>query len=141
MMKEYKHIYLDTAPIIYALENVAPYAAAVQEFIFANFRSDALFSTSAITNTEYLVIPYKEQDNDKIKEFEQFKVILKIQVVALGDAIAKKAAQICATYSGIKTIDALHLATAIQSQCDVFLTNDKQLKQVAEINVLLVDEL
>ena len=38
-------------------------------------------------------------------------------------------------------MDALQLASAIQNHCDVFLTNDKQLKQGEEINVLLVDEL
>lgn len=38
-------------------------------------------------------------------------------------------------------MDALQLASAIQNNCDVFLTNDKQLKQVQEISVLLVDEL
>ena len=38
-------------------------------------------------------------------------------------------------------MDSIHLATAIVYGCDVFLTNDKQLKQVEEINVLLVDEL
>ena len=37
--------------------------------------------------------------------------------------------------------DALQLASAICSECDMFLTNDKQLRQVEEIQVLLVNEL
>ena len=57
------------------------------------------------------------------------------------DTEADKAVQIRAKYKGIKTADSLQLASAIVSECDVFLTNDKQLRQVEEIQVLLVDDL
>lgn len=90
---------------------------------------------------EYLVIPYRIQDYQKIIEFERFKKTLKMRVLAADDAITKHAAQIRAKYSGIKAMDALQLASAIISGCDVFLTNDKQLRQVEEIPVLLVDDL
>ena len=82
--------------------------------------------TSTITDTEYFVHPYREKD------------FLKISV---GEDIAEKAAQIRAKYQGIKTADSLQLASAIVYECDVFLTNDKQLRQVEEIRVLLVDDL
>ena len=141
MKTDFNSIYLDTAPIIYALENVAPYAERMQEFIFSHFYDDAIFKTSTVTNTEYLVIPYRTQDFAKIMEFERFKTVLKMQVLPADNAITKRAAQIRAKYSGIKAMDALQLATAIQNNCDVFLTNDKQLKQVEEIRVLLVDDL
>ncbi len=49
-------IYLDTAPIIYALDDVAPFSAPVQDFIFSQFKNDAKFVSSAIVNTEYLVL-------------------------------------------------------------------------------------
>lgn len=38
-------------------------------------------------------------------------------------------------------MDALQLAVACQSKCDLFLTNDKQLKQFKEITCITVDEL
>ena len=34
-----------------------------------------------------------------------------------------------------------HLATSTFFNCDIFLTNDNQLKQVSETNVVLVDDL
>ena len=37
--------------------------------------------------------------------------------------------------------DALQIATAIQSDCDAFLTNDLQLKRVNELSILVVTEL
>ena len=61
--------------------------------------------------------------------------------VFLSTSAIDDAARFLSKYKGIKGMDSIHLATAIVYGCDVFLTNDKQLKQVQEINVLLVDEL
>ena len=47
----------------------------------------------------------------------------------------------CKKYQGLKGMDAIHLATAIYFKCDIFLTNDSQLHQVSEANVVLVDNL
>ena len=38
-------------------------------------------------------------------------------------------------------MDAIHIATSIYYNCDIFLTNDAQLKQVSETNILLVDDM
>ena len=38
-------------------------------------------------------------------------------------------------------MDAIQLATACIMGCDLFLTNDKQLKQFKEIKCIVVDEL
>ena len=37
-------------------------------------------------------------------------------------------------------MDALQLATAVQEDCDVFLTNDKQLCQFKEIKCITVED-
>ena len=50
--------------------------------------------------------------------------------------MAKKSAELRAKYKDIKLADALQLAAAIEYGCDAFFTNDKQLKQVSEINVV-----
>jgi predicted nucleic acid-binding protein len=42
---------------------------------------------------------------------------------------------------GFKAMDALQLAVACLSGCDLFLTNDKQLRQFKEIKCIVVDEL
>ena len=55
--------------------------------------------------------------------------------------VARKAAQIRAEYKDFKTIDCLQLATACVQNCDLFLTNDKQLCQFKEIKCATIDEL
>jgi predicted nucleic acid-binding protein len=41
----------------------------------------------------------------------------------------------------LRTPDALQIATAVELNCQAFLTNDKQLQPVAELRVLILDEL
>lgn len=38
-------------------------------------------------------------------------------------------------------MDAIHIATSIYYSCDIFLTNNSQLRQVSETNILLVDDM
>jgi predicted nucleic acid-binding protein len=41
----------------------------------------------------------------------------------------------------LKTVDAIHLATAIEAKATYFLTNDTDLQCVKELNVLVVKDL
>ena len=61
-------------------------------------------------------------------------------LVAITTAVADSAAGLRARYN-LRTPDALHVATAIQSSCDALLTNDAGLKRVRELPVLVLDEL
>ncbi|MBR5096588.1 MAG: PIN domain-containing protein [Treponema sp.] len=91
--------------------------------------------------TEYLVYPYKTENAEKINAYDVFLTDFNIQIVEPNRTITKNAARLRAKYPALKSMDAIHLATSIYYGCDVFLTNDSQLKQVAETNVLLVDEI
>lgn len=66
---------------------------------------------------------------------------MEINIKSIDREIAEKAAKIRAEYKFFKTMDALQLATACLSGCDLVLTNDKQLKQFKEIKCLTVEEL
>jgi len=63
------------------------------------------------------------------------------QIIEPNRAITKTAAKLRAKYKGLKGMDAIHIATSIYYNCDIFLTNDAQLKQVSEANILLVDDM
>ena len=54
--------------------------------------------------------------------------------------IARRAAEIRAEYRDFKAMDALQLAAAVHADCDVFLTNDKQLRQFRELKCVTVEE-
>ena len=134
-------IYFDTTPIIYFLDDEQPFSDKVAIIISEYQNNDDSYLTSSITDTEYLVFPYRSNNYDKIQLYHRFLRDFDFQIVIPSRNITQLAAQLRAKYIGLKGMDSIHLATAIDYSCDLFLTNDTQLKQVSEINVVLVDEL
>lgn len=137
-MIDFKKVFIDTAPIIYYLQNSELYYKDMKAFWKKYSECD--YVTSAITVTEYLTYPYRRKDMRLVDSFYAFINDMDIQVKSIDERIAEKAAQIRAEYKFFKTMDALQLATACIMGCDLFLTNDKQLRQFTEIKCITVDE-
>lgn len=137
----YFKIYLDTAPIIYFLENNPMYALKVQNFILGNATAGSFFAASVITDIEYLPKPMRESKTDLVNAYQKFKQILGIEILEVSQSISNIAVRLRTKYPGIKSLDSIHLASAIYANCDAFLTNDSQLRQVKEINVIYLDSL
>ena len=138
-MTDFKKIFLDTAPIVYYLENNELYYSAMKR-LWKSFEA-CDYVTSAVTVTEYLTYPYQQNETKLINDFNAFIDGMEINIKSIDREIAEKAAKIRAEYKFFKTMDALQLATACLSGCDLVLTNDKQLKQFKEIKCLTVEEL
>ena len=99
------------------------------------------FVTSVITMEEYLVFPYRSKNNSLIDMFIRLVTTTNMEMIEINQKIANKAAQIRAEYKGFKAMDGLQLAVACFAECDLFLTNDKQLRQFEEVKCITVDEL
>lgn len=143
-MTECKKIFIDTAPFIYYIEESKDnprYCNQVQGFFADCYRKDVALITSTITLEEYYVMPYRVGELQRIVLFQKLLFSMGVEVIGIDDKIADKAAQIRAEYSKFKAMDALQLATACLTECDLFLTNDRQLRQFGEINVVTVDKL
>lgn len=54
---------------------------------------------------------------------------MNIEVVDIDATIAEQGAKIRGQYKNFKAMDALQIATAIVKKCDMFFTNDKQLRK------------
>lgn len=137
-MTDIKRIFLDTSPIVYYLENNKSYYSLIKKFLIEHDECDLV--TSALTVTEYLTYPYQHNNLKAITSFYAFINGMDIEIKSIDKGIAEKAAQIRAEYKFFKTIDSLQLATACLSECDLFLTNDKQLRQFKEIESITVEE-
>ena len=55
--------------------------------------------------------------------------------------VAQISAILRSKYSSLRAIDSLQIACAISKQCESFLTNDKRLRIVKEINIQLIKNL
>lgn len=134
-------IFLDTAPVIYYVEDKQPFSALLEPF-FAHIDQGVLTAvTSPITLAECLFYPYKQQNIQLVKAFRNLLVHSpNARFIPTSAAIADRASQLRVTYN-LRFADSLQLATAITASCDAFLTNDKQLKRVTEMQIIIVDEL
>ena len=143
-MIDFKRIFVDTAPFIYFIEkdsNNPQYHEKVKSIFKYGYNNDKKFVSSVITIEEYFVFPYRNKEYAYIDMFYRLIEITNMEIIEINQEIAKKAAQIRAEYKGFKAMDALQLSIASMSKCDLFLTNDKQLKQFREIECLTVGEL
>ena len=138
-MTGFKTIFLDTAPIIYYLQCSEFYYKDMEQFWKMYAHCD--YVTSAITITEYLTWPYRQNNLRLIDAFYSFMKDMEISVKEIDRETAEKAAQIRAEYRFFKTMDSLQLAAALVTGCDLFLTNDKQLKQFRDITCITVEDL
>lgn len=136
-----KNVFLDTAPLIYYIEENPKYSPILNKLFSENSKGIFLFQTSVITLLEVLVLPMRQDENQLV---EQYQNILcnspSINILDLNIEIAQKAALFRAKF-GLKTPDSIQLATAVYSSADYFLTNDIRLKAVKEIEILILDEI
>ncbi len=140
-MIESNCIYIDTAPYIYYLEKNPQYSDKVKEFFINSYNSGKKFVTSTITIEEYAIVPYREKNKNLLDDFDMLLEDTGTDIIDITKPIAKRAAEIRAYYSKFKAMDALQLAAAVMSGCNVFLTNDKQLRQFVEIKVITMGDL
>ncbi len=136
-----KRIYIDTSPYIYYLEKNPQYVDKVKSFFMSHYDSGTEFVTSTITIAEYAIVPYRENNRKLLDDFDMLLEDTETDILDITRPIAKKAAEIRALHHKFKAMDALQLASAVLSGCDVFLTNDRQLRQFRELNVITMDDL
>ena len=139
-MTECKKVFLDTAPLIYFLDDDANFGEKMRCILEAVLGTDKKVVSSVITCDEYLVYPFRTNNQEKIDVFFEFTKDCNIELTPITVEIAMKAAAIRAKYEYFKPMDALQLAVATEMGCDAFLTNDKQLKQFIEIRCITVEE-
>jgi len=138
-MKEPTKIFFDTAPIIYYIEDNQTFASKVEKLL-EKFEKQKLMINS-IVYTELCIKPKRENNKQLIFLFDDFLNNLRFEILTIDKKCAIIAIDLMAKYQQIKTVDAIHIASAIAHNCDTFVTNDKQLKQIKEINILVLSEI
>ena len=135
------NLFLDTAPLIYFIEGHSVYQEKLEKLFQLNDEGYFKFLTSSVTRLEVLVKPLKDGET---KIVEQYKTILTsaegINIFEITISIAVKAAELKAKY-GLRTPDALQVATSIEHEADYFLTNDFRLKNVTEVKVITMADI
>ncbi len=140
-MTDFKKVFLDTTPIIYFLDDNPNYSDKVETILSLFIKQKIQIITSVITCSEYLILPYRTNNIEKEIAFFEFLNDCKIPICQIDLNTAKLASTIRAKYNYFKAMDCLQIASAMSHNCDLFLTNDKQLKQFNAITCLTIDDL
>lgn len=127
-------LYLDSSPIIYLVEQQAPFAAKVLGRIGV---PGVTLASSDLALMECLVVPLRQNNSSLANDFSNFFSVQIAHRIAFTEPVFRKGAEIRARF-GYRTPDALHLAAALAGACDVFFTNDARLKSFPDIAVELV---
>ena len=130
-------VYLDSNCVIYFVERNPTWWPKVVARI-ARFRAagDQLV-VGDLTQAECLVGPFKTRDITLEASYRAFFTDPDITVLPMTAVVCERAARLRAAYS-FKLPDALHLATAIEHGCDLFLSADSKLARCADIAVEVV---
>lgn len=140
-LRDVRRLFVDTAPVIYFVEQNPHFQLQVNTIFERVDEGQLRIVNSPITLSECLVIPFRSGNEQLQKDFQELLVHgVNTEFVPTSEAIAVEAANLRATYN-LTLADAIQLATAVATQCDAFLTNDKQLKRVSEIEILVVEDL
>ncbi|HXH69502.1 MAG TPA: type II toxin-antitoxin system VapC family toxin [Pyrinomonadaceae bacterium] len=132
---------LDTSPFIYFVER-NPVYVDIMRGIFKRLTDDNFQAfSSVITLTEVLVQPLRQNNQALADKYRDLLFNgINFKLIPLNSSIAETAARLRARHN-LRTPDALQIATALENGCDAFLCNDRNLKRVTELKILILDEI
>jgi predicted nucleic acid-binding protein len=134
-------VYLDANGFIYSIERIDPYRSMLDTLWLTVSVGQVKVVTSELTLLEVLVKPLKVGDATTAT---LFRTVLKhtpdVQMLPITQSVLEAAANLRATL-GLKTPDAIHIATALLNNSMLFVTNDSAFRRVTDLNVTVLSEL
>ncbi|MBI4096277.1 MAG: PIN domain-containing protein [Candidatus Levybacteria bacterium] len=138
-LSNYKKIGIDTNIFIYYLNQGSPYYLHAVALFTVFIKKQAILITSTLTLTEILSL--KTTTEPLLSMIEEAIVSMpNLQLISADRIIAKRAAQIRRMYNFALT-DSVQLATALENNAEVFITNDKKLQRFKKLPVILLTSL
>ncbi|MHC4202747.1 MAG: type II toxin-antitoxin system VapC family toxin [Planctomycetota bacterium] len=135
-----QRVFLDSNALIYWVEDVRPYCDLLSPVFEAALRGELTLVISALSLLETLVEPLRHGDEEKAQRFREIvRDSPGVEYRAIDDEVLEKAASLRAE-TGLRTPDAILVATSILAGCDVLITNDARLKGAAGPGAILLSE-
>lgn len=140
-LNDIARIFLDTAPIIYLVEHNPKYFDVVLSTFDRIDNGQLTGVTSPVTLAECLVVPYRIR-SPNLRQLYTDRIVhgSNTMFVTIDDTVARQAADLRAHYN-LRLADALQVSVALLAGCDALLTNDISFKRVANLRIVLIDDL
>lgn len=141
LISDAKKIALDTNLFIYVFEQSNEFGEKAKAILEQVENGMYLAVASVISLTEILVKPLREGNISMEKQYKLlFTHFPNLSIISIDHSIAERAAYLRGIY-GIKTPDALIVASAIAAGAELFITNDLRLEQIREIKCIALKQL
>jgi predicted nucleic acid-binding protein len=129
-------VYIDTNIFIYFLDGQEPFLSMVSPFLESVINGEIIGYTGEAVLAEVMVQPYKLGNIATIERFKAFFSQEDFLSILSHDGKAFDLASRIAGTKGMKLVDSLHMATAIQAGCEYLITHDKGIKSVDGIQII-----
>ena len=134
-------VYIDANLFIYLLDGSEPFVSMVQPFFEAVLDGEIIGYTGDAVIAEVMVQPYKLGNTANIARFKAFFAQDNFLSIVSHDAEAFKLASQLSGTQGMKLVDSLHMATAIQAGCGYLVTHDRGVKSADGVRVVQLSSL
>jgi predicted nucleic acid-binding protein len=136
----HRRVGLDTSVFIYHVEGSTQFAGPAGESLEDLTRGAFEGVTSVLTLMEIAVKPLQLERPEVADEYEILLTTYPhLEVVDVDRTIARRAAELRARYR-LRPADALQVATCLEGEATAFLTNDKSLRRIKEVQVLVLED-
>lgn len=133
-------IAVDTSPFIYLWERNPRYLQLAEELFRYLRQPQVLGITSVITLIEACIHPQRQGRLDLVEAYENSLLYSQqVRMLPIDAVLARRAVLLRATYD-VHVPDALQISAAIESGATLFVTNDRRLNKVQEIEFLLFED-
>lgn len=118
-------VFIDTAPLIYFIEEHETYGSIVTPLFEAADKGQIELVTSVISLLEVLVHPLRNDDEHLAQRYNDILMSAPhLTMLSITAQVAQHAAELRATQN-LKTPDAIQLATALDQGTSALITNDR----------------
>jgi predicted nucleic acid-binding protein len=129
-----KRVYFDTNIFIYVLEGFPKAAQQLQEVRTALLTGACEVFTSELTLCELLVPHFRSNNLERVRQYRGFlEKSGAVTLIATSRLTYLRASDYRGQF-GLKTPDAIHAASATEAECEIFVTNDANLRLPASIS-------
>lgn len=132
-----KSVYFDTNIFIYLLEGSETFKNAISDIEHLISQKTIEIWSSDLVYAELIPPHAKTGNKDAITHILDFLSIFNISEVSKDTFIH---AGILRGETGMKTPDSLHVASAVATECDIFLTNDKGIEVPKDMEKLFISD-
>lgn len=140
-LSRHKAVGIDTCVFIYHFQEDKTYSPATTALFDLVEAGKFLAYTSVLTKLEVFIEPRRRHDKNLIQTLNfALETWPNLYLVAFDDRVIDQAATLRARHN-ITTPDSIQIASALVSGAGAFVTNDRAVRKVPDIDILLLTNL